>query len=202
VTAQRELEIKLKLPPASVGRVKKTPLIRALKALPKRATEISVYFDTDKRKLRKNGLMLRVRRIGNHYLQTIKASADAGLFERGEWESKIADGEPDLTLVRDTALKSIMNSKLRRQLKPMFETRVHRTVYPIAKRGHVIELAIDQGKIDTGAGSLPLCELELELKRGNEADLFRVARESCMCCRPNSPSRANRSADMSLSTAS
>jgi len=38
-------------------------------------------------------------------------------------------------------------------------------------------LAIDQGKIKTGAGSLPLCELELELKRGNEADLFRVARE-------------------------
>jgi triphosphatase len=72
MTAQRELEIKLKLPPASVGRVKKTPLIRALKALPKRATEISVYFDTDKRKLRKNGLMLRVRRIGNHYLQTIQ----------------------------------------------------------------------------------------------------------------------------------
>jgi len=66
---------------------------------------------------------------------------------------------------------------LRRQLKPMFETRVHRTVYPIAKRAHVIELAIDRGKIDTGVSSFPLCELELELKRGNEADLFSVARE-------------------------
>jgi len=82
MTVQRELEIKLKLPPASVGRVKKIPLIQASKASPKRATEVSVYFDTDKQKLRKNGLMLRVRRIGNHYLQTIKASADAGLFER------------------------------------------------------------------------------------------------------------------------
>ena len=70
-----------------------------------------------------------------------------------------------------------MNGKLRRQLKPMFETRVHRTVYPIAKRGHIIELAIDQGKIDTGVSSLPLCELELELKRGNEKDLFSLARE-------------------------
>jgi inorganic triphosphatase YgiF len=71
----------------------------------------------------------------------------------------------------------MMNGKLRRQLKPMFETRVHRTVYPIAKRGHIIELAIDQGKIGTGVSSLPLCELELELKRGNETDLLSLARE-------------------------
>jgi triphosphatase len=175
MTAQRELEIKLKLPPASVGRVKKIPFIQALKASPKRTTEVSVYFDTNKHKLRKNGLMLRVRRIGNRYLQTIKASGDARLFERGEWESEVTDGEPDLSLVRETSLKPMMNGKLRRQLKPMFETRVHRTVYPIAKHGHIIELAIDQGKIDTGVRSLPLCELEL--KRGNETDLLSVARE-------------------------
>ena len=176
MTARRELEIKLELPPTSVGRLKKIPLLHALKA-PKRATEVSVYFDTDKHKLRKNGLMLRVRRIGKRYVQTIKANGNAGLFERGEWESEIADGEPDLSLVRNTPLKPLMNGKLRRQLKPMFETRVNRTVYALAKRAHVIELAIDRGKIDTGVSSLPLCELELELKRGNEADLFSVARE-------------------------
>ena len=174
---RRELEIKLALPPTSLGRLSKIPLIQALKASPKRATEVSVYFDTDKHKLHKNGLMLRVRRIGKRYVQTIKANGNAGLFERGEWESEIADGEPNLSLVGDTPLKPLMNGKLRRQLKPMFETRVHRTVYPIAKRAHVIELAIDRGKIDTGVSSLPLCELELELRRGNEADLFSVARE-------------------------
>jgi triphosphatase len=177
MTAHRELEIKLKLPPASVGRVKKIPFIQALKTSPKRTTEVSIYFDTNKHKLRKNGLMLRVRRIGKRYLQTIKASGNARLFERGEWENEIADREPDLSLVRETPLKPMINGKLRRQLKPMFETRVHRTVYPIAKRGHIIELAIDQGKIDTGVSSLPLCELELELKRGNETDLFSLARE-------------------------
>jgi len=100
MTAQREVEIKLKLPPASVGRVKKIPLIQALKTSPKRATEVSVYFDTNKHKLRKNGLMLRVRRIGKRYLQTIKASGNARLFERAEWENEIADREPDLSRVR------------------------------------------------------------------------------------------------------
>ena len=34
MTARRELEIKLALPPTSVGRLKKIPLIQALKASP------------------------------------------------------------------------------------------------------------------------------------------------------------------------
>ena len=97
MTAQRELEIKLTLPPETVGQVKKIPLIKAVKKSPKRSTELSVYFDTDKHKLRRQGLMLRVRRIGNRYLQTIKADSHAGPFERGEWEGEIADGEPDLS---------------------------------------------------------------------------------------------------------
>jgi triphosphatase len=177
MTAQRELEIKLTLPPETVGQVKKIPLTKAVKKSPKRATELSVYFDTEKHKLRKHGLMLRVRRIGNRYLQTIKADGHAGPFERGEWESEIADGEPDLSLARKTPLKPIMSRKLRRQLKPIFETRVHRTVYSIANRGHLTELTIDKGKIDSGGSSLPLCELELELKSGNEAELFGVARK-------------------------
>jgi triphosphatase len=177
MTAQRELEIKLTLPPETVGQVKKIPLIKAVKKSPKRATELSVYFDTNKHKLRKHGLMLRVRRIGNRYVQTIKADGNAGPFERGEWESEIADGEPDLSLARKTPLQPIMSRKLRRKLKPMFETRVRRIVYPIVSRGHLTELAIDKGKIDSGGSSLPLCELELELKSGNEAELFGVARK-------------------------
>ena len=121
--------------------------------------------------------MLRVRRIGNRYVQTIKADGNAGPFERGEWESEIADGEPDLSLARKTPLRSIMNRKLRRQLKPLFETRMQRTVYSIVNRGHLTELAIDKGKIDSGGSSLPLCELELELKSGTEAELFGIARK-------------------------
>ena len=62
VSTSRGIEVKLELPPANLAALKKVPPLRALKA-PRRATEVSVYFDTDKRKLRKNGLMLRVRRV-------------------------------------------------------------------------------------------------------------------------------------------
>jgi len=81
MTERSELEIKLALPLTSVGHLKKIPFIQALKAAPRRAIEVSIYFDTDKQKLRKSGLMLRVRRIGNRYIQTIKASSNGGLFE-------------------------------------------------------------------------------------------------------------------------
>ena len=75
-TSQKELRYILELPPANLAALKKVSPLRALKA-PGRVTEVSVYFDTDKRKLRKNGLMLRVRRVGDRYVQTIKASGNA-----------------------------------------------------------------------------------------------------------------------------
>ena len=61
-TIQKEVEVKLELPPASLRALKKVPLF---KTPPKHTREVSVYFDTDKHKLRKNGLMLRVRRVRN-----------------------------------------------------------------------------------------------------------------------------------------
>ncbi len=173
----KELEIKLELAPASLPRLKEIPLIRALEARPRPRTEVSVYFDTGKHKLHKKGLLLRVRRIGNRHIQTIKANGKAGLFERDEWETEIAGEAPDLSLAGGTALEPLVNGKLRRQLKPLFETRVRRTAYPLADDRRAIALTIDRGSIETGARSAPLCEIELELERGNVSDLFDVARE-------------------------
>ena len=60
---------------------------------------------------------------------------------------------------------------------PLFETSVHRQVYPIRHRRSEIELTVDRGKIEAGSRSASLCEVELELKRGEPADLFGTARE-------------------------
>jgi triphosphatase len=172
-----EFEVKFELAPTSLADLKKIPLLRTLKAAPKRPAEVSVYFDTDKHKLRKRGVMLRVRRVGSRYTQTIKASGNLAPFERDEWEAEIAGKEPDLSLAKGTALEPLMTKKLRRRLRPLFETRVRRTVYPIVENGHAIELTVDQGTIDTGTHALPLCEIELELKRGTATKLFELARE-------------------------
>jgi inorganic triphosphatase YgiF len=177
MAAPKELEIKLTLPAADLPRLQKLPLVRAAKASVKHKSQVSVYFDTDKHKLRKHGLTLRVRRTDNRHIQTIKATHDAHIFARDEWEAETADGQPDLALAADTALAPLIDGKLHRQLKPMFETRVRRSIYPLARNGGAIAMAVDQGTIETGERSGALCEVELELERGSEADLFEVARE-------------------------
>jgi triphosphatase len=172
-----EVEIKLKLAPTDIAALKKSSLLRTLKAEPKHPTEVSVYFDTAKQKLRKEGVILRVRRVGRHYTQTIKASGNLAPFERGEWETEIPRKEPDLSLAKGTALEPLMTKKLRQQLRPLFETRVQRTVYRVVDDAHAVALAVDRGTIDTGTRTFPLCEIELELKRGSATKLFDVARE-------------------------
>jgi inorganic triphosphatase YgiF len=173
----KEIEVKLELPQANLRDLKKISLLRRVKPTPKGAPELSVYFDTNDQRLRKKGLMLRVRREGRHRTQTIKATGNAGQFERDEWEAEIAGNEPDLDAANGTALEPLLTKKLRRRLKPVFETRVQRTVYPLVDNGHAIALTVDRGTIETGKRSLPLCEIELELKRGSAADLFDVAHE-------------------------
>jgi triphosphatase len=177
MTAPKEVELKLELPPASLPNLAKIPLIRALEQPPEQATEVSVYFDTDTHKLRKHGVLLRVRRIGDRYVQTIKAAGNGALLARDEWESEIAGETPDLDLARGTALEPLLSDKLRRGLKPLFETRVRRKTYPLVNGAQAIVLTVDHGKIDTGERSAPLCEIELELERGDEAALFKIARE-------------------------
>jgi triphosphatase len=121
--------------------------------------------------------MLRVRRVGGRYVQTIKSAGHADLFERDEWESEIDGAMPDLRLAQGTALEPLLSRKFCRQLKPIFETRVRRRTYPLTNGNSDIALSLDKGEIDTGDRSKPLCEIELELKRGHEAELFEVARE-------------------------
>ena len=53
---------------------------------------------------------------------------------------------------------------------------MRRTIYPIQSGNSEIELTIDKGKVEAGRQSSPLCEVELELKRGESAELFKLAR--------------------------
>jgi inorganic triphosphatase YgiF len=97
-------------------------------------------------------------------------------MDRCEWEQEIAGGKPNLALAEDTGLELILSKKLQAKLKPLFETRVRRKVYPIQSGGSEIELSIDKGVVAAGRQSLPICEVELELKHGDAAELFNVAR--------------------------
>jgi triphosphatase len=96
---------------------------------------------------------------------------------RGEWEQAVQSDQPVFKAVRGTPAEKILSKKkMRNTIKPIFETRVTRTTYPVRVGRSLIEVAFDQGEIDTGQESAPLSEVELELKRGKAADLFQLAK--------------------------
>jgi len=171
MTVPKETEIKLELPRSAVGRLAELPFLRKLKERERRETYVSVYFDTDKFHLKKHGFTFRVRRIGDRHVQTIKAERPG--LDRGEWEMDLSDDKPDLVAARSTGLAAVLSKKVERRLRPIFETRVRRTTYPLSDAGTA--LTLDVGKIDTGEVSSPLCEVEVEAKHGDKAQLFKIA---------------------------
>ena len=174
----QEVELKLEVPPRAIARLKRLHTLNR-HGRPQEKDLVSVYFDTAEHTLRRHGMSLRVRHIGDKRVQTVKANGQcgAGLFNRSEWEKRIDSDTPDLRAASRTALAGLMNRKLAHALKPVFETQVHRTVVPLNGGASLIELTLDRGEVRLGRKSAPISEVELELKRGRPADLFAVARK-------------------------
>jgi triphosphatase len=170
-----EIELKFQVPPRELRKLKAA---RTLRRKPSEEEDlVSVYFDTPKHKLARNDVTLRVRRRGDKFFQTIKSGGSNGSFRRGEWEHEIKGAVPDLREAHGTPLAPLLTKKLKRRLKPVFETRIHRVSVPIRKNGSRMEMALDEGEVCAGGQSAPISELELELKRGKAGDLFKLARE-------------------------
>lgn len=172
----REIELKFQLEPESVSALLHHPALKTAKKPADVEEQASTYFDTDRLDLKKADILLRVRRTGKKRIQTVKLGNGTGLFARGEWERIITSDEPDFSAAKHTPLSRVLDSKVRRRLRPVFQTLIQRRRYRLMENGSSIEAAVDQGQVTTDAGSLPLCELELELKQGRVKDLFRAAR--------------------------
>lgn len=170
-----EIELKFDLEPRMVELLKSHPLLAPAGA---GRTEqlVSVYFDTEASDLRKAGLSLRIRHVGERRIQGLKATAGPGIFVRTEWEREVEADRPDLGGLDETPLKDLRHAgELAERLRPIFATRVSRTTYPILHSDSEIELALDQGEVEDGTRSAPICEVELELKSGEPGRLLDFA---------------------------
>jgi triphosphatase len=171
-----EIELKLEVPPARLRALTRAPWLKRLaETSVKQKKLVSVYFDTDGRALRDAGLSLRIRRTDGRHIQTVKGSP-AGSYRRLEWEREIEGATPDRGLARHTALKPFTGKKAWRNLRPVFETNIARTSFPVKSGGSHIEVALDRGRVRSGKDTLPVCEVELELKHGRVTDLSGLAR--------------------------
>ena len=131
----------------------------------------AVYFDTPDNRLRDAHISLRLRESNGKLVQTLKRGDG---FAREEHEAKIAGETLDLTM---PAVKSALKPAQRKALAPVFTVRVSRQQRTFTYEGAEIELALDQGEITAGERRRPVCELELELKSGDPAALFALARQ-------------------------
>lgn len=177
--SHREVELKLLVPPEAVERLRRHPHLRALSAeRPVTRTLESVYYDTPSLDLARLGAALRLRRVGRLTIQTVKLRGDgqAGLFSRGEWESPVAGSEPDLSLVPDLELRArLARAVAGRPMAPVVVTSVRRTERTLRVGEEEIQMALDVGEVRAGQRTQPICELELELIRGEPATLYALA---------------------------
>lgn len=136
----------------------------------------NVYFDTDKRRLRKMEMGLRIRSCDQKSVQTIKTAGRVigGLHQRPEYNEPIEGLHPELSRFKgeiwpaDCDLKQLEN-----ELLPIFCTDFNRQTWLIEMPEEtLIEVAYDSGFIETDLGKAEICEIELELIKGDENQLF------------------------------
>jgi len=178
-----EIELKLGLTEAAATTVGATLAGRGAETL---ALE-SHYFDTADRRLACAGVALRLRRSGSAWEQTVKAEG-ATPVERLEETVTFeppAPGRtpsPELALHVGSAAAPLLERALgddgAAPLAPVFVTAIRRTALRIETHGAELEVALDRGVVRAGERSLPLCELEIELKEGDVGALIAVGRAS------------------------
>jgi len=172
-----EVELKLAAHVRDLPRVRRALLEVAGHSRAPRTMLVSTYYDTADRRLARRQLVLRVRRQRHRYIQAVKSQAVSGAAaaRRGEWEDVIAGERPDLSAPnsREHLPEAIGEHKLH----PLFSTEVRRAVVPIRLDASTeVEVALDEGFVRTADGerSEPICEVELELKRGDAAALYEL----------------------------
>ncbi len=172
-----EIELKLTLPQKALPALRRHPLIAEAPRDGHSCTLENTYFDTPELELRERRMAVRTRKAGNRWLQTVKCAAEsiAGLSSRPEWEQAYANGSFDFSAIdRDDVRTRLEN--LQPRLVPVFTTRFKRETCILTPREGVKILAmIDNGIIEAGDRSRPLCELELELVEGDPGELYAIA---------------------------
>ncbi|MBI5259936.1 MAG: inorganic triphosphatase [Burkholderiales bacterium] len=181
-----EIELKYQVPAAQL-----TALRRAL-ATPgaRRQPMAARYFDTDGQHLAAARVALRLRREGQHWVQTLKceppARAAAGPLLRLEHNVPVAGAvaEPELARHAGTEAGERLAQVLAAAagadgtpppLRERYATEVSRITRIVRHQGATVELALDVGELRAGGRSAPVCELEFELLAGPPQGLLALA---------------------------
>jgi triphosphatase len=182
-----EIELKL-LTNQHAGDIIETKLLPQLNANVTQETQILTnhYFDTPDRTLRQHNIGLRIRGSNLKFEQTLKTAGKSvgGLHQRPEYNVQLDESKkqsikmPELKLFpRSVWPKTIDVETLQAKIETLFSTHFERRIYLLKfSDGDIVELVWDLGEVTAGNKSVPICEIELELKKGSTAILFKLAK--------------------------
>ena len=171
---QAEIELKLLAPQEALERLRQLPIVvqHARNRGAFRRLE-TVYYDTPEQLLFQHGMSLRVRRSGNHFIQTLKLLPKTGQpLTRQQWETPVDSVAPDLARLPADEIGDPVTRLTSDALVPVFATKVRRHARQLDLPDASVEIAFDEGTIEAGARQEVLSEIELELKSGNAGVLF------------------------------
>jgi triphosphatase len=180
-----EIELKL-LTNQQAGEIIETKLLSQLNAKVTQETQILTnhYFDTPSRTLRQHDIGLRIRGNNQRFEQTLKTAGKSigGLQQRPEYNVQLDESKnqnvPDLRLFPVSAWSKTINvDDLQAEIEILFSTHFERNIYLLEfSDGDIVELVWDLGEVTSGNKSVPICEIELELKKGSTTSLFKLAK--------------------------
>ena len=179
-----EIEFKFLVPPERLAEVEAAMRTGGFEAIDLQAR----YFDTRDGALAKADVALRMRKEGDHWVQTAKARGD-GPLDRFEHNVDLGDPAdptalPDIGLHQDTHVGRALEKAIGgAELIETFSTAIRRVVRLETRSDTQVEFALDIGRvIAQGLDGAParesaVCELEIELVHGDVAVLTDLAKE-------------------------
>ena len=178
----KETEIKLRVSPETLAALRDHPLLnRHNRSGWQRVELFNQYYDSAARDLAHARVALRLRRDGEHFIQTLKSRGQsvAGLSERNEWDWYLDRPALDLSLLDDGCWPASLAQMDKTTLHPLFTTDFVREKADICwgegENEVVIEAALDRGSVKAGDREEEICELELELRKGQPHALLELA---------------------------
>lgn len=138
----------------------------------------AVYFDTEDRRLFREGIAFRVRKEGEVIQATLKwnGSSEDGMHVREEINVPVDDESklvtPDIKIFELSEMGEVLEELVgERKLNPLVKMNFTRRQVRVDTGSSISELSVDLGEIICNGQFARISELEIEFFSGSEADM-------------------------------
>ena len=135
----------------------------------------TIYYDTSDHALFGHGMSLRVQRHGKRFTQTLRHH---GLGEQipgiQTWQAPVDSRAPDLSCLAGIDAGTLPDCLESSPLLALFETRLRRQTRRLDLGGALVDVAFDDGVIETDSRQETLTEIALALQSGEPGVLYEI----------------------------